>query len=935
MQKSKLILIFALFALIMSSNFTYAAKDKKKKEAVEEKQEGKRPFTFEDVMKFRAMRFPIISDDGKWTAFCAIPDRGDQEAIVQSNWDSTKYIIERGNRPVISKLSGWVAASVLPKAIELENAKSAKDKPKNGLALLNLNSGKQIDFQNVASFDFSNDDKWLAYKSSDEDTKKDEKKNKDKAIGTTLVLRHLSSGTEIKMDNVKEYTFDSTSSFLFYIVSTRSGDKDGVYYRALNQEFAPEFKITKNENTFYTELAWNKKESLLAFLSAELKDNGKPKECTLMLWNPLNKDSLETIVALDQVPTGWFIHSKNSLKWTKDGARLFFGLKPFSQQYPDDEDKFKYNDKNFFNADSIQTRAEVQVWHWNDPLIKSNEKTNWDKTKDKTYLSVYSLTEKKMQMLGDTNLPDVDIAENPNFTVAHSSVPYLKERTWYGDKFDLYLVNLKTGERKLIEKELEEPGRISPDGASVVYFKGKHWFVYNVANAKSENVTQELDFTFEDKELDVPSNPRSCGFGGWYEYGKGVMIYDNYDTWIVELAPPHTIICLSGGEGRINNQVYRLWNPDKNREYYSKDSSLIYTAFDKNKKTMSILEGSFKIYGVNTVVPFSNKRFNLIAKAEKSDKILMTRESFEEFPDLIVADRKLKELKKISDVNPQMKEFIWGTTELVSWVNSRGDSIQGYIIKPDNYDPNKKYPVLVYFYEQMTDRTYSFTQPVLTHRPVYQVYLGSGYLIFVPDIKYYVGNPGFDALDCLLSGSRKLVSMGIADSSKFCIQGHSWGGYQTAFVVTQTDFFKAAGAGAPVANMTSAYSQVRLESGLSRQFQYEAQQSRIGGSLLDSLDNYIRNSPIFSAKKMNTPFLIEFGDVDEAVPWQQGLELYMVMRRYNRNAVMLQYENEPHWPRRYQNKVDYSVKMKEFFDHYILGAPAKDWFSKGLPYIGK
>ncbi|HPU24018.1 MAG TPA: prolyl oligopeptidase family serine peptidase, partial [Candidatus Kapabacteria bacterium] len=214
------------------------------------------------------------------------------------------------------------------------------------------------------------------------------------------------------------------------------------------------------------------------------------------------------------------------------------------------------------------------------------------------------------------------------------------------------------------------------------------------------------------------------------------------------------------------------------------------------------------------------------------------------------------------------------------------------------------------------------------------VYNSSGYIMFLPDIKYYIGNPGFDALDAIMSGARRLIELGIADSTKFCIQGHSWSGYQTAFIVTQTDFFKAACAGAPVGNMTSAYGQIRLESGLTRQFQYEAQQSRIGGTLWDSLDNYIRNSPVFNANKATTPLLIMFGDIDEAVPWQQGIELYMAYRRLGKNAIFLQYENEPHHPRRYQNKIDYSIKMKEFFDHYVLGKPAPEWIKKGIPYKG-
>ena len=228
----------------------------------------------------------------------------------------------------------------------------------------------------------------------------------------------------------------------------------------------------------------------------------------------------------------------------------------------------------------------------------------------------------------------------------------------------------------------------------------------------------------------------------------------------------------------------------------------------------------------------------------------------------------------------------------------------------------------------------AFYMPEITHRPINQVYMDN-YIMFFPDIKYGVGSPGNDALESILTGCRALAKTGIIDTLKSCIQGHSWGGYQTAYIVTQTNFFSAACAGAPVGNMTSAYSGIRLGSGRVRQFQYEAQQSRIGGNLWDSLQAYIRNSPVFFANKTKTPFLIGFGDIDECVPWEQGIELYMAMRRAQAPAIMLHYVNEPHWQTRYWNKLDYSVKMKEFFDHYVLGTEAPDWIINGKPYKGE
>jgi dipeptidyl aminopeptidase/acylaminoacyl peptidase len=221
---------------------------------------------------------------------------------------------------------------------------------------------------------------------------------------------------------------------------------------------------------------------------------------------------------------------------------------------------------------------------------------------------------------------------------------------------------------------------------------------------------------------------------------------------------------------------------------------------------------------------------------------------------------------------------------------------------------------------------------VVNHRPNFPFYASSGYAIFLPDIKYEVGRPGYSAVKCLKSGVQKIIEMGAADPDAIGLHGHSWSGYQAAFVVTQIDIFACAIAGAPVSNMTSAYSGIRWGTGLARQWQYEKQQSRIGGTLWNSFQKYFDNSPVFFADKTNTPLLIQHGDEDEAVPWYQSIELYLAMRRLNKDCIFLQYRGEPHHLKKYANKLDYSIKMKEYFDHYLKGEPAADWIKDGVVY---
>ncbi|MDA3821090.1 MAG: prolyl oligopeptidase family serine peptidase, partial [Bacteroidales bacterium] len=300
-----------------------------------------------------------------------------------------------------------------------------------------------------------------------------------------------------------------------------------------------------------------------------------------------------------------------------------------------------------------------------------------------------------------------------------------------------------------------------------------------------------------------------------------------------------------------------------------------------------------------------------------------------------VSDMKFKKPLKLTDINPQVKDFAWGNVELVEWTSIDGKALQGILIKPGNYVEGKKYPVLVYYYRFFTDRMYDFPHVAVNHRPCYPYYARNDYAIFLPDNRFDIGTPGYSATKCLVPGVQKIIDMGIADPDAIALHGHSWSGYQTAFVITQTDLFACAIAGAPVSNMTSAYSGIRWGTGLARQFQYEKSQSRIGGSLWEARDKYIENSPVFFADRINTPLLIEFGDIDDAVPWYQGIELYLAMRRLDKDCIFLQYRGEPHHLKIYANKLDYTIKFKDYLDHYLKGEEAADWIKDGVPYQGK
>ena len=900
----------------------------------------KKKLTFEDARDFKYIKSLKMSSWGNWVAYEIAPDWGDGSATIVSTKDTNKrYTIPRGNKfafPLNSEK--WFAAIVQPKLYEIENSKTGKDKPKSSLEIINLTDFESKTIEKVKNFKFSNDGKWLIYE-KDEEIEKD-KNLKYKPIGNNIGLVHLESKTKIEIDNVCDYQFDSLSSYFFYAISMPNGKGDGLFYRNLTQEFAPEYIIEKSDSTLYSNLTYSLVSKELAYLKASISVNGYPQDCTLKLWDSNNPNIVQTLLQAGKFSPDWYLYYKNDMKFTKDGKRLWLGLKPYKEHFPPEKYEIKFNDSTIANLDSVRSKSSVLLWSYKDPQIMTQQKNDWENTRDKIYKAIYDLDRRKLIPLSDETLSRVEFTNNANFTLGYDETPYKVQSTWQAEHFDIYKVYLNNGSRELIAKDLQEPAYLSPNGKYVAFYKDSNWYAYDNVVDSTRHLNKQMSATpFYNEDWDQPDKAPSYGILGWFDEGDRILFYDKYDIWMVITWSPDAMACLTMINGRDfrNKITFRAIEFNQDKEYYTNNDTLILNGFRTREKYNSLYFQDFKILGSETILREAPYNFYVKAKAKYNNSAIITKEKFDKFPDLYFTTdifKKSDSLTQITDLNSQLSNYYWGTTNLIKWTNSKGDSLTGFIMKPENYDPKKRYPVIIHFYEQFSDMANEFQRPQINHRPNPLIYLNDGYIMFYPDIKYMVGNPGYSAVDALVSGAKKLIEMGIADSNAIGLQGHSWSGYQTAFIITQTDLFKAAVAGAPVGNMTSAYSGIRLESGLARQFQYEKQQSRIGGNLWDSLNNYLRNSPIFEATKSNTPLLIEFGDEDEAVPWQQGIELYLAYRRLQKPVYMLQYQNEPHIVRKYYNKVDYAEKMKEFFDHYLKGAPAPDWLINGIPYRG-
>ena len=925
---------------------------------------GEKALTFEELMKFRQIRGAALADGGSWVAYALVPDRGDGEVVVWSTTTAVEHRVERGADPVISADGRWVVSEITPTLEEREKAQSKKnakddDKPHKGLSVLDLETGGEERIDGVEAFALSEDGRWLTYKLYEEKKKPskeaastggepepeeapegepEEKEKEEEKLGTTLKLRRLSGGDEITVEHVSAFAFAEQAPMLAYAVSAPEGAGNGVVVRDLSGKEAPATVLHRIEKGRFTELTWAREAGRLAFVAAVLDEDNEPGDAEVWVWTG---GDARKAASREDAPEGFTVPSKNELTWSRDGTRLFFGFKPVDDTAADEpEEGDEDGDPPFdpYDLEAVLGTTEVDVWHWNDPRIIPNQKERWkEHEQDRVYLAVVDLDSGKVVPLADALMPEIKLSDNPKVVLGASDVPYLKQTTWDGDYGDLFVVDLATGDRTLVVKRLADGRRsgvsLSPDGASVLFYDDGDWHLYDVEASSTRNLTAGLGVPFADEDHDYPSDPPGYGHSEWLDDSSAVLIYDKYDIWQF-FADDRKPIAITGGVGRETTTEFRVVDLDPEEDVLPSAGPVLLEAYHDVEKHDAFYSGALGAARLHRLYGDGRHRLEVVAKAKDADRLLITSERYDEFPDLWTTNTVFETPKRISDANPQIADYGWGSAELVEWSSMDGTPLQGVLIKPGNYQPGTRYPVLVYYYRFSSQRLNLFNEPVVNHRPSFPVYASNGYAVFLPDIRFEVGRPGFSATKCLVPGVQKLVDMGVADPEAIGLHGHSWSGYQTAFVITQTDIFAAAVAGAPVSNMTSAYSGIRWGTGLARQFQYEKSQSRIGGSLWEYPERYIENSPVFFADRINTPLLIEFGDEDEAVPWYQGIELYLACRRLDKNCIMLQYRGEPHHLKKYANKLDYSIKMKEFFDHWLKGEPAPAWMTEGIPYRG-
>ncbi|NOX84925.1 MAG: S9 family peptidase [Chlorobi bacterium] len=925
MKPAGIIAFFSIIIIIHSSFFAVS--------------QEKIPLDHSVYDSWKDLKNPVICNDGSRIAFEINPQKGDGNLILFSV-DNRKYdTIPRGSKAAITPGADVLVFRIKPQFDTVRKAKLKKVKkdklPKDSLGIMIITDKKIIKFPRLKKIMVpEKESSWLAFmlekpkpkKQANDTTKvkraKKNKKNKKKKKNYELLVFSPVAGDSVRFEGVTHFDFSKNGRACAMIIA-RGDSIDSVFVQVYDTKKQKLIPVLRKEG--YSEnISLDESGAQLAFTYSA--DTAKTKAFTLYYFN-IDKQNLVSVSGEDnsRLQDGWSVSKDGKIFFNKKGDELYFGTRP--RPVPEPKDTLTGDEK-----------VSLDIWTWHDDLLQPQQLKQLDREKKRSYAAVYFPKDKKLVQLAgpDMEVVKTDSKAEGKYSLGYDDKPYRKMISWDASRYkDIYLVNRKTGERKMILRKAASLTSLSPQQNYVAWYNiaDSSWNVYSIASGTSKNVTKSQGVNFFNEWNDVPNQAHPYGLAGWTKDEK-LVIYDMYDLWKIDPSGKNEPENITKGAGRKMKIRFRYSKLDPDEK--NLPDIMLLSAFNDKNKDAGFYSLNLKNNDLKQLV-MDKAWFSRPVKAKKADRLIWRKESFVDFPDLYTSDPKFRDAIKISDANPQQSKYIWGTTDLVEWVSFDGDSVQGIFIKPENFDPSEKYPMLVYFYERSSQRLNRYYVP----KPIRSVinwtyYASNGYLIFVPDIKYKTGYPGPSAFNYIISGTQSMCDrFPFIDRSRLGIQGQSWGGYETAYVVTQTNMFRAAMAGAPVSNMTSAYGGIRWGSGLSRAFQYEDSQSRIGGTLWEKLPLYILNSPVFFADRIETPLLIMHNDNDGAVPWYQGIEFFVALRRLNKPVWMLVYNKAPHNLSRRADMEDLTRRMQQFFDFYLKGAPEPSWMKYGVPAINK
>jgi dipeptidyl aminopeptidase/acylaminoacyl peptidase len=937
-----------------------------------------RPLTVPDIVAWKRIQAPAVSHNGEWFAYRLAPAEGNVDVVVRNLKTGNELrfpigdpsaaapsptaaapgplpaALATGGDPLLSADGRWMAFHTYPTTQQAKRLKRDRRPIQTKAVLVELATGKKTEFDKIRRVAFNGDLSTHlvlqrygpegpgpgvgAAPAAPGPGNAAAAAAADRPTGADLLVYELATGAEMNIGNVSDFAFNKSGAWLAYLIDAADKAGNGIELRNMSTGAT---QPLDSAQASYRSLTWTEKGDGLATLRGADDKAFEDKLYTLVAFKDFGASGPTSKVVFDPksdstFPAGMTISSTRPPAWREDLSAVTFGIH-----------EVKAKKKNAAadaaaGQDDAAARPtppadqpdlpDLVIWHYKDPRLQTQQQVQEAADKNFSYLCLYTPASKKFARLSDESLRTVNLAPQMHLAVGIDIRDYEREGNLDGRRYeDVYVVDPSTGQRKIALKKARYVMGPSPDGTKFLYYDDGVFFAYDMGSGKSANLTSKIPAKFWDTEDDHNQVKPPTQSLGWSKDSAAVVLSDGWDLWKVPVAGGQPAN-LTGNGAKDKIRYRRIFRIDPEERGIDLDKPLYVSAYGEwtKKGGIGLIEPGKSAV---RMLQWGDAEYTQLIKAKSADVYLYTRENTSDYPNYYSTNATLEDGKQITDANPQQKDFLWSKgVRLVDYSSTRGEKLQAALWLPANYQPGKHYPTIVYIYEKLSQGANAYPQPAYNGFNIAH-YTSNGYAVLEPDIVYKVNDPGMSAVACVVPAVKAAIATGIVDAAAVGLQGHSWGGYQTAFLVTQTDIFHAAIAGAPLTDMVSMYSLIYRNTGGTNQAIFESSQGRFAGGYWDNMEAYIRNSPVYHAKNVKTPLIILANDKDGAVDQTQGIAYFNTLRRLDKPVILLEYKGENHGLRLPKNMKDYTVRMREWFDHYLKDAASPDWMEKGVPLL--
>ncbi len=924
---------------------------------------ARKPLAAADLQAWKTIRAMSLTPDGRWFAYTLVPNEGDGEVVVRPTGEGAERRFPIGQSPAprfvgfgvpvgppslaVSGDGRWLAFLAYPTAAAQRQLRKERKPVQSRAVLVDLASGATREFPKVQRFAFAGDTPAaIVFQSYPPDAAPAGPPSgaaaaPGRSTGVDLLYYELGTGSTINIGNVGDFAFDESGEWLALTIDARDRLGNGVHVRNTKTGVT---RVLESQDAFYRRLQWADSGLALSALRGVVDSAAKDTSYVALGFTGVGAATAGRVVistqTVDSAVPGLRVSPDRAPTWARNLSQLYFGVATAPvRSAPRPDVKPVAGTPGAMQRPSVTGGVEedsipsLVIWHAKDSRLQARQQVQETADKAANFLALYRVADRRIIQLGSDSLAEVTVAPGDRWAIGADRRAYERADELIGpSRRDVYAIDLTTGASSRVLTEQQFVTAPSPDGARLAYYADGDYRVYEFATGTHRNLTAGLPVSFVNVEDDhnVDRPPRQ--FLGWVKDGGSVLLSDGWDIWRVPVRAGASAVNLTG-DGRAEGIRYRnrlVWDP-KERGIDLSIPQYVQAYGERTKRT-----------GLARIAPNGKKADRLlwddaaymVTKARRADTFLFTRQTFTQFPDYWVTGRDFAAPRRLTDANPQQQEYVWSPgARLVDYVTDKGDSLQAALFLPAGYEEGKTYPTVVYIYERLSQSLHQYATPNETTALNPSVYTSAGYAVLMPDIVYRINDPGMSALWAVVPATKAAIATGIVDASKVGLHGHSWGGYQTAFLVTQTDLFAGAIAGAPLTDMVSMYSSVYWNTGGPNQGIFVSSQGRFKGNYLDNYDAYIRNSPAFHAKNVKTPLMLLHNEKDGAVDFNQGITFYNTLRELGKDVILLQYVGENHGLAQPRNQKDYAGRMREFFDHHLKGVEASDWLKDGIPRL--